>query len=849
MKLLRLLSLAYARKHKLRTAITLAGITLGVAVFVAMYMTNRAILTSFRRTVDQIAGATQLQVSAGDFGFEEKVLEQVQAVPEVRVAVPAIEAVADTGIQGQGDLLILGVDMTGDRSLRDYDLESGEEEIIDDPLIFLAQPDSIIVTREFAQRNSLAVNSRLPLLTMEGRKEFVVRGIMGSKGFGRAFGGNVAVMDVYAAQKMFGRGQRFDRIDIGVQEGVSVEQCREAVQRAAGPGFEVEAPAARGGHFEALLASYTATVRMSSLLALFIGMFIIYNSFAIAVTQRRAEIGILRALGASQGQVRALFLGEGATMGVVGSCLGVAAGGLMARLTAGSVSGLLANIYGVAQQVEAASIEPALAAAGLALGIATSVFAAWIPSRAAARVDPVRALQKGKYQVLSAGENRLRRRTALVLAVAAAGCLPWSGNSLFFYASYFAAILSALLLAPSFSQWLSRLLRPVLSRLRPVEGALAADSLIQAPRRTSATVSALMLSLAMVIGFGGMAGAMYESVGDWMASTFNPDLFVMPSGSISSRAFAFPASFAAELGRLEGIEQLQLVRHARVLYRGSPVSVVSVELEKLAQKVRRRVLAGDPKRMYRLAAAGKGLFVSDTFAALRGVKFGEVVELPTPSGMLRLPVVGITQDYSDQQGSVLIDRSVYMEWWKDDSVNIIRVYAKPGVSVKDLRQRIQQRFAGMSRLFIFENSEVRSDILKWVDQWFGMTYNQVAVAALVAVLGIVNTLTVSIADRRRELGVLRAVGGLGNQVRHTIWMEAAGIGLIGLILGLALGALNLHYTLGLVRLVGGLVVDYRYPLGIALLLVPGMLATAFLSALWPAESAVRGSLVEALEYE
>ena len=216
MILLRLISLPYVRKHVLRTLLTMTGIVLGVAVFVGMHTANRSVLAAFNRTVDRIAGATQLQVTAGD-GFPEDVLERVQSVPGVRVAVPVIEAVLSTPFKGQGDILVLGVDMTGDRSLRDYDLESGEEAVIDDPLVFLAQPDSLIVTNTFAERNKLQVGSRVPMETMAGQKQFVVRGIMKSSGLASAFGGNLAIMDVYAAQSVFGRGRTIDRIDIGVE--------------------------------------------------------------------------------------------------------------------------------------------------------------------------------------------------------------------------------------------------------------------------------------------------------------------------------------------------------------------------------------------------------------------------------------------------------------------------------------------------------------------------------------------------------------------------------------------------------------------------------------------------------
>ena len=223
----------------------------------------------------------------------------MQTAPEVEVAVPVIEATVDTKIPGQGSILILGVDLTGDRTLRDYELQDADDAIIDDPLVFLAQPDSLMVTKEFAERYRLQVNSKIPLVTINGEKEFTVRGIMSSKGMAQAFGGNLAVMDIYAAQHELGRGRRFDRIDFRAKDGVAVDRCQAAVKAALGPSFEVEPPSARGRHFEALLQSYSMAMSISSLFALIVGMFIIYNSFAIAVTQRRSDIGILRALGAT----------------------------------------------------------------------------------------------------------------------------------------------------------------------------------------------------------------------------------------------------------------------------------------------------------------------------------------------------------------------------------------------------------------------------------------------------------------------------------------------------------------------------------------------------------------------
>jgi putative ABC transport system permease protein len=850
MILLRLLSWPYVRKHSLRSLLTVAGIVLGVMVFVGMHTANQSVLEGFRRTVDRIAGAAQLQVSAGETGFDEDVLERVQATPGVRVAVPVIEATADTGLAGQGNLLVLGVDMTGDRGLREYDFDGAEDDVIDDPLIFLAQPDSIVVTRQFAERNNLKIDSPLVMRTMLGERRFTVRGIMRPGGLAGAFGGNLAVMDIYAAQMIFGRGRRFDRIDLAVQEGVSIEDVRRRLEAALGPGFQVEPPASRGQHFESVSRAFSMMIDMTSVYALLVGMFIIYNSFAIAVTQRRAEIGLLRALGATRRQIRALFLSEGLVAGLIGSGVGVLCGSLVSRGIAVYISGLLGDIYGLAQRAEDLAGDPKLAAAAMALGVAASVFASWLPARAAARVDPVKALQKGRYQVLSAGENRLRTLASILMCAVAAACLLFGKSLEFFYTGYVLVILAALLLTPAATLFLARLLRPLLKWLRPVEGALAADSLVQAPRRTSATVAALMLSLTLAIGYGGIGRASYNQIADWLKTALNPDLFVSTSQNFTARSFRFPAAMGDQIARTEGVGEVQRVRTARAPFRGTPIMLVAADIEGLGRRAPRPAVQGDARRMYALTARGEGVIVSENLATLKGLKLGDAFEIAAPNGMLRLPIVGTTVDYSDQQGSVLMDRQVFGRLWGDDSVNVFRIYLEPGAKENEVRERLIARFAGERRLFVYTNAEVRRFVLQLTDQWLGLTWVQLAVAVLVAVLGIVNSLTVSIADRRRELGVLQAVGGLRGQIRRTIWMEALGVGVLGLVLGLALGAVNLFFAIEMSsRSFAGYRLDYEYPFAVAAVLTPIILGAAFLAGLGPAESAVRGNLVEALEYE
>jgi len=278
--------------------------------------------------------------------------------------------------------------------------------------------------------------------------------------------------------------------------------------------------------------------------------------------------------------------------------------------------------------------------------------------------------------------------------------------------------------------------------------------------------------------------------------------------------------------------------------------LVATDTEKISCRVQMRVVEGDAATMYRRVSEGAGVVLSENFAQLRRLHAGDTIEIMSPTGAVRAPVLGVVLDYSDQQGTIMMDRRFYARHWNDTSINVFRVYLEPGAARAQVRDELLHRFGGRTRFFVLTNDDLKAFILRVTDQWFGLSYVQILVAILVAILGIVNTLTVSIADRRRELGVLQAVGGLRAQIRHTIWLEAASIGVLGLAIGFALGGAQLYYILEITRRdVAGLSLDYRYPIEIASMLVPIIVGAAFVAALGPAEAAVRGSLVEALEYE
>ena len=286
---------------------------------------------------------------------------------------------------------------------------------------------------------------------------------MKSSGLSTAFGGNLAIMDVYAAQRMFGRGRTFDRIDIGVQPGRTIAQVQDELRTLLGPGFQVDPPSGRGQQFEAMTAAYSVMVSISSLFALFIGMFIIYNSFAIAVTQRRSEIGILRALGATRQQVRVLFLAESAVTGLIGSIGGLLFGLLIARGIAASIGTLLSDVYGVAQRADEIATSPGLLAAG-PRHRRRHQHRRGGDSRLAGRSGGSGA-GAAEGQIPGVVRWRKPRRASwppAILAAVSIGSLAVGESRAVFYVGYTLAIVAVLLLGPLLSLALARAIRPLL---------------------------------------------------------------------------------------------------------------------------------------------------------------------------------------------------------------------------------------------------------------------------------------------------------------------------------------------------------------------------------------------------
>ncbi len=393
LSLLRLISLRHLSLSPLRTILTIFGVAVGVATLIGIAAINRSVLDAFRSTIDTIAGKADLSVSAGTTGFDEKLLEVVQKVPGVAHSAGGITVVAPVQGSPGERLYVMGVDLLDDGFFRTYEGVDRDVGHLSDDLEFLNSTDRMLVSERFAQAHGLKTGDSFTLLTSEGAKPFIIHGQLKETGPIKAFGGLVGVMYVGSAQAAFGREARLDRIDVGVTPKVDSEAVKKALQIALGPQFEVARPDRRGQSVETMVRSFQLGLNLGSSVALLVGVFLVYNTVAIGVVQRRREIGTLRALGATRRRIRTLFALEAVVLGFLGSLLGIPFGSIIARGAIGAVTQSVSAIY-VQVNARTVSISSTEILLGFALGIGGSLFAALRPAFVASSVSPVEALRR-----------------------------------------------------------------------------------------------------------------------------------------------------------------------------------------------------------------------------------------------------------------------------------------------------------------------------------------------------------------------------------------------------------------------------------------------------------------------
>ena len=838
--------------HRLRVAMTTLGIALGVAVYFAIRTANAALLDSLTVTVERLAGKSTLEVSAGETGFPETALDTVRATPGVKLAEPVIEVIANTAFQDEGSLLILGVDTTGDQQLREYEFDRSQTQVAD-PLTYLAEANSILLSRSFAERHGLKIGDHFPLFTAHGKMSFAVEGIFKPTGVGEVFGGNIAVMDVYSAQVVFGRGHNFDRIDLVNAPGVSVNDLQKRLQQRLPAGLEVERPETKGQSLENAVTAMRLGMMITSFIALLVGVYIIFNSFTIAVNQRWKEIGILRAVGVERGNINAMFLVEAMVMGIVGSAVGVAAGYYLAIGASAAMGSIAASVYGIVSTEVAPKLHWDYALTAFGLGVAASIGGAWMPSRAASYLNPILALHniEARQKESALGWGRALFGAALLaLSVLLIEYSP-SGVGLTFQLSYAALMLIGLtILLPMLVHWAARAVRPIMDMVGGSEGALAVDAMIQSPRRSAATVGALMVGLMSVYSTAAYIQSYKQMVSRWTTELLNSDIVVTSSTLLRSSSYHFSEDLGKKFETLPGVREVENVRFTLVPYEGDSAAIVSIEMPGFLKRSMNGIKGGDPQKLWTMMPRGEGVIASKNFAVRWRYKVGDRVHLDTPTGPLELPILGIVEDYRSDKGTIFMDRAVYKRYWNDDAVDFIDVELKPGQDPNVVKREVQSVTNGTEHALVYTKLEFKSWIDTLVDKFFMLNYMQLVVAVIVAVAGIANTLVISVAERHREFGIIRSIGGYRAQIRKMVLLEALSIAVVGVFVGAIAALFNTEFLSRTVSTVlAGYDVPFYFPWLLILETLPAVIAVSLLAGWIPARHAMQASVIEAIGYE
>jgi putative ABC transport system permease protein len=826
-----------------RTALTVLAIALGVAVVLAIDLAGTAAAGSFRSSMETLAGDSDLEIIASG-GVPEGVAGTLSALPfPVRISARIEDYAID--VDTQHSFPLLGLDLIAEGEGHEDAASSFHMERPEAALKYLGQYDSIWVGQSLGHK----AGDRIKLLINDQAREYTVRGVYPDAN------GNAAaiVMDLAAAQVALNRFGRVDRILVKVPPAASLEEWQQRLQGALPTGVEVRPAGTGTEENRRMLAAFRWNLRLLSYIALVVGAFLIYNTISVSVVRRRAEIGIVRALGASRGVVLAAFLGEGASFGLIGALLGLPLGRLMASGAVRLMSATVEALY-VSGRPGSIELNAGAVLTAMIVGIGVSVASAYSPAREASLVPPVEAMARGRREYTA----RVHKTRDLLMAVllglgaAIASRAPAvAGKPLFGYLATLLLIVASALAVPALVDATTRSFSRLLGKILGVEAALASRSLSASLRRTSVLVGALSTAIAMMTAVGIMVGSFRQTVLLWMGDQLPADLYLRPAGDpAADRHPTISPELADKIAALPGVVAIDRLREYEISYEGMPAELGSVELRVLRSYHKADFLSGrssaDVLGELRDANA---VIVSEPFANKHHVQKGDAITLLLGDTKTAFRIADVFYDYSSERGAILMDRNTALRYLPDPAPSNLAIYISPDARLENVRAEIQQASAG-HRVLIFSHRDLRREALRIFDRTFAITYALEAVAVIVAVMGVAGALLALVIDRRRELGLLRFLGAASGQVRKLIMVEAGLLGLLATFAGVAQGfALSLILVFVINKQSFGWTIRFHWPVAILLSALTVVYAATVLAGLYPANVAVRLNPIEVVHEE
>ena len=851
MRMLWSASFRHLLRHPVQLLLALVGLALGVATIVAVDVATGSAARAFELSLAAVQGPATHELDGGPAGIDEAWYVHLTRTLHVVRLNPVVDGYVTVGNQA---LQLLGVDplaaagfAAGAQSAGAGAILQGPSQLLDSGAAlaqWLSGTGAVVLTGDTAAQLALQPGAHF---AVDAGGHALQGSLLGQ--IGAAAGGLQAVMltDISTAQTWLGLQGRLTRIDLRVPPGRAGEAELRALSDALPAGVTLAIAAQRARAGLDMTQAFNTNLRALGLLALLVGLFLVYGTMSFAIVQRRRSLGILRALGATRSQLLRVILLEATGLALVGGVLGLAAGALMGRALVGMVSQTINDLYYVVavNSVTLPAGEPLLA---IGAALAVALLAAAAPALEATYSAPQLTLRA------SVLEGRARRIAWLLLGAAVLlglGCigvvLLTQRSVLAGFAALVLAMLGVAAATPALLYGAARALgRSRLIASPPVR--LALGGIAGSLSRTGVAVAALAMAVTAMIGISIMVDSFRESLRDWLSQTLQADIYVgAPGPGFARPERRLDAAVTADLVRVAGLAGYSASRRALVDTDRGPVVLDAMDLTpNMRAGVDLTAATGDVWQRFQDGA----VLLAQPLAYRLNLGIGATLQLTTALGPRSFRVAGVFREYGNDRGSVRISRAAYRRLWQDDSVSTLALYVAPGGDINAIVARLYAAAAGRQALAVDTPAQVRTISLAIFERTFIITRVLNWLAAGVAAVGLLSALLAWQLGRTRELALLRALGMTRAGAALMIEAQTVFMGVVALLAALPAGALT---AILLVRVINRRAFGWQIDLHLHPEQVTGAIAlaliTAFVAGLYPAWRTARAPLVPSLREE
>jgi putative ABC transport system permease protein len=788
MPTLRAASLRHLLRHPAQLALALIGLTLGVGTMVAVDVATASSQRAFELSLQAVNGAATHQITGGPRGIDERLYPQLRthagAGSPLRFAPLVVGYVA----VGERTMQLIGVDpfaaaeLAGGR--RVAAAPDPATDGVDGLRRWFTEPGAVVMSAATADQLGLAINSGFDVAVDGVRQRAALIGRISDAGPGLDA---VLLTDIAQAQAWLGTSGRLSRIDVRAAEGAAGAALLARLRAQLPADLELHATRAQGGETFAMTDAFTTNLKAMSLLALLVGAFLIYGAVSFAVLQRRATIAVLRALGATRGEVLVVVLSEAAVLGVVGALCGVLLGLAIGRGLVGLVSQTINDLYFVVT-VREVTVPVSGIVTALAAGLATALAAALLPALEVAASAPQLGLARSALERRAVQVARTLAVMSALLAVGA-GLMVWvSGRSLLAgFAALFMLLLSVAAVTPAALRVLAQAAARLGARASPV-ARLACGDIAASLSRTGVACAALGMALTAMIGVAIMVESFRESLREWLIQTLRADVYVSaPGPAEGSERRLDPAVIRAVLATA-GIRDHSESRRVLVGSERGALDLNAVRFARASYPALRFTQADAAHAWPRFVRGA--ILISEPLAWRLGLAPLDTLTLTTASGPRAFAVAGVYREYGNDRGEVLMSLGTYQRLWDDEAISGLGIYLAPGVEAAVAVGELRAAARGRQALLIRSNADIRALSMRIFERTFVITRVLYWLAAGVAAVGLVSALLAWELERSRELAILRSLGLTPRGTALLVLAQTTFMGLAALLAAIPAGLLT-----------------------------------------------------------